>query len=156
MSKMADGGRSLYMYKIVPSTSTVPITSSGQLSKDYLLPVSELDKKDGYMHMSTAAQIPATLSRFFRTSTSAKDMIYLFKVPYLPLEEKRLVRWEDGDGKVHEPWSGDPGVFPHIYDDQNFIMSHGEVETVAEVVSEVGEESWQPALSRLTESKWLV
>lgn len=145
-----------YIYKIVPSSIDIPVTNSGQLPKDYLIPVSDLDKRDGFMHLSTAAQIPATLSRFFTTSKSAKAMIYLLRVPYQPLEHKRLIRWEEPDGTVHEPWTGLPKVFPHIYDDRQFKLSHEEVDSVKEVVSDVGEDTWEPALQNLTESKWLI
>ena len=47
-------------------------------------------------------------------------------------------------------------MFPHIYDDGKFKLSQEEVESVAEVVSESGEEHWGSALDRLSRSGWLV
>ena len=155
MVAMGNAEEVLFIYKIVPSSAAVPTRSSGQLPEDYLLPVSDLDRKSGFMHMSTAAQISNTLKNFFPTSSSPIDSIYLLKVPYKPLKERGLVRWEDPDGKIGGPRDGE-GMFPHIYDDRQFKLSHEEVESVFELVSEAGEIGWEPALSRVTEKGWLV
>ena len=79
-----------YAYKIGES-----FPSTGQL------PVSELDRKDGFLHMSTAAQVPATVGRFFRHTNT----IELLKVPI-----ERL----DGDGRLRWEASRSHGVFPHV------------------------------------------
>ena len=139
-----------FIYKIVPSSPRVPVTSSGKLPMDYLLPVSDLDEKDGFMHMSTAIQVPKTLNLFFSTSVSDKASVYLFKVPYKPLADRGMVRWEDAAGVLDVE-----GSFPHIYDERKFKMSHEEVESVSEVVSETSEKDWDGAVDRLTKSGWL-
>jgi uncharacterized protein (DUF952 family) len=141
-----------YIYKIVPSSVDLPITSSRQLPKDYVLPVSDLDKNSTFIHMSTVAQIPNTLKLFFKTSSSSRDSIYILKVPYKPLEDKKLVRWEDPDGKVARI-KGAEGVFPHIHDGHQYKLGHNEVESVIEIVSEHGEDDWDAALSRTND--WL-
>jgi uncharacterized protein (DUF952 family) len=142
-----------YIYKIVPGSSSIPTTSSGQLPSDYTLPTSDLDKKSGFLHMSTAAQVPYTLKHFFATSRQNKDSIYLFKVPYKPLEDRGIVRWESPDAKIGGLRNGE-GMFPHIYDDHEFKLGYDEVESVVEVVSENGEEDWEAALAGV--NKWLV
>jgi uncharacterized protein (DUF952 family) len=141
-----------HIYKIVPSSVELPITSSRQLPKDYSLPVSDLDKSSGFIHMSTVVQIPNTLKLFFKTNSSSRDSIYLLKVPYKALEERGLMRWEDPDGKVAGE-KGAEGVFPHIHDNHQYKLGHNEVESVIQVVSEIGEDSWDAALSRA--NHWL-
>ena len=140
-----------YIYKILPSSTPIPTTSEGRLPKDYLLPASDLDKESGFMHMSTAAQVSNTLRLFFHAPASTKVSVYVLRVPYRPLDEKGLVRWEDPDGKVNVE-----GSFPHIYDDRKFKLTHEDVESLAEVVSESGEEGWEAALAKVTKNGWLV
>ena len=58
-----------YVYKILPNTSPylgtpVPVPSS------WVFPQTEVDARDGYVHLSTAAQLPNTLSRFFKDDES--------------------------------------------------------------------------------------
>lgn len=140
-----------YIYKIVSSATPVPKTSSGRLPEDYILPPSNLDKESGFIHMSTAAQVSNTLKLFFHAPASTRVSVHIFKVPYKPLEEKGLVKWEDPDGRVSAE-----GSFPHIYDDRKFKLSHEEVESLAEIVSESGENGWEAVLTRATKNGWLV
>ena len=142
-----------FIYKIVPTTPKIPLSDSGSLPKDYLLPASDLDKRDGFMHTSTPPQVPNTLNRFFKTSTTAKDSVYLFRVLFEPLDKKGMIKWEYPSGKVGEAWGGED-VFPHIYDGQKYKLGPDEVESVVEVVSEWGEENWDGAMGRVKE--WLV
>lgn len=142
-----------YIYKIVPGSSSISTTSSGQLPSDYRLPTSDLDKRSGFLHMSTAAQVPNTLKHFFATSRQNRTSIYLFKVPYKPLEDRGTVRWESPDAKIGGLRYGE-GMFPHIYDDHKFNLGYDEVESVVEVVSENEEEDWEAALAKF--NKWLV
>ena len=103
------------------------------------------------MHMSTAAQVTDTLNLFFRAPTSTKVSVYVFRVPYKPLDEKGMLKWEDPDGTVNVR-----GSFPHLYDDRNFKLGHEEIDSVAEVVSESGAEGWEAALAKMTINGWLV
>ncbi|RMZ78080.1 hypothetical protein DV737_g4044, partial [Chaetothyriales sp. CBS 132003] len=144
-----------YIYKIVPAEPVVPVTDAGQLPPDYSLPVSDLDRQSGFVHMSTAAQIPNTLKFFFGPSSSSRDSVYLLRVPYQALEERKLVRWESPDAKICGPRYGE-GMFPHIYDKLQFKLTHEEVDSVKEVVSQPGDDSWDAALSELKRSGWLV
>ena len=70
------------------------------------LPASALDERDGFVHLSTAAQVPATLARFF---TGREDLLVL------SVAIDRL----DPDKLRHEPPSHAPDprgeLFPHYY-----------------------------------------
>lgn len=59
------------------------------------LPVSELDSSDGFIHLSTALQVPGTLKRFF----SDKDSVYILRIIYTKVEKD--IKWENdkGEGK---------------------------------------------------------
>jgi uncharacterized protein (DUF952 family) len=97
-----------YIYKIVPEDPR-PLNTG--------LPVSELDRKDGFIHLSTAKQVPKTVARFFKDA----DIVYLLKVPYAKVESKII--WEGAAA----------GTFPHIYDeDLSKSLHDGNVTTVLE------------------------
>ncbi|KAL7004427.1 hypothetical protein EMMF5_006047 [Cystobasidiomycetes sp. EMM_F5] len=92
-----------YVYKILETANTnprflfpVPIPAS----HSFALP--ELDLKDGYVHLSTAAQLPNTLNRFFANH----DEVVLLKLDYKRLSAFKEVRWEPTS-------SGE--AFPHLY-----------------------------------------
>ncbi|QUC16111.1 uncharacterized protein UV8b_00352 [Ustilaginoidea virens] len=76
-----------YVYKIVPSPP--PDTMPEQF------PLSELDQKDGFVHLSTGEQIPLTCDRFFKNASS----LWVFKFELARFSD--TVRWEGG--------------FPHLY-----------------------------------------
>ncbi|CCG84800.1 protein of unknown function [Taphrina deformans PYCC 5710] len=67
-----------------------------------ILPISDLDKNDGFIHLSTREQVPGTVGRFFKQDTQ----ITLLKIRTSDIAAK--TRWEES--KSH-------GVFPHIYGD---------------------------------------
>ena len=143
-----------YIYKIAPSSPTIPVTPSAELPEGYSLPASELDKKSGFVHMSTAAQIPGTLKHFFPTSSSGRDSVYLLKAPLKPLEDQGLIRWEDPKGEICGPRAGE-GMFAHIYDDRKFKLSRDEIEGVVELVSVKEEDDWLASLSKIRADGWL-
>ena len=144
-----------FIYKIVDSTTNIPITSAHKLPGNYILPTSDLDEKSGFVHMSTKAQVSGTLNKFFATSTSTRDSVYLLKASLRPLEDKGLIRWKAPDASVCGPRGGE-GMFAHIYDNRKFRLSNDEVESAVEVVSEVGQQDWTQALSKVTEDGWFV
>jgi uncharacterized protein (DUF952 family) len=146
-----------YIYKIVPSSTTLPLTQNSKLPLDFTLPASALDTSSQFIHMSTPAQIPITLNKFFPTTTSSRDTVYLLRVELGPLEEKEgVVRWETPDGGK-EGERGGEGVFPHLYFEGGRLgLSGREVESVDEVVSEVGKEGWEEGVERVRGSGWLV
>ncbi len=61
---------------------------------------SALCRRDGFIHMSTAAQLAATLARFF----AGRDDIVLLGLDVAGLGD--ALRWEDVPGV---------GIFPHYY-----------------------------------------
>lgn len=79
-----------YIYKIVPCTIPIPDPLPEAL------PVSELDTSSGFIHMSTAHQVPGTLKRFFQDH----ERVYILRIKYQDVEH--LVKWEDskGAGKI--------------------------------------------------------
>ncbi|KAH6697022.1 hypothetical protein F5X68DRAFT_1509 [Plectosphaerella plurivora] len=82
-----------YLYKILPSAPPSPLPA------DY--PLSDLDRNDGFIHFSTAAQVPITAGLFFTTASN----LWLLKLPYAPLAEDDM-RWE----------AASPGTsYPHLY-----------------------------------------
>lgn len=95
-----------YIYKIVPEDPR-PIGSG--------LPVSDLDRKDGFIHLSTADQVAKTVARFFKDA----DVVYLLQLPYVKVGES--IRWEEAGS----------GTFPHIYsNDLSTAIHDGNVEKV--------------------------
>ncbi|KAJ4341264.1 hypothetical protein N0V87_002006 [Didymella glomerata] len=94
-----------YLYKILPSAPPSPLPER--------LPLSELDRKDGFIHLSTSEQTPGTADRFFGDSKE----LWLLKIKYSVLEEGT-----DGDGKVNADnkarlqWDEvGHGAFAHFY-----------------------------------------
>ncbi|KAI9736610.1 MAG: hypothetical protein M1834_000814 [Cirrosporium novae-zelandiae] len=111
-----------YLYKILPASPPDPLPMA--------LPLSPLDAKDGFIHLSTAIQVPETASRFFTTS----EFLCLLKIP--------LKRLEDGDGEVKWEESGSHGVFPHLYGGN---LGKAEVEDVMRLERKKGE-AWDGVL----------
>ncbi|GFZ46070.1 hypothetical protein JCM24511_04316 [Saitozyma sp. JCM 24511] len=127
---------SKWIYKIQPHSSVdtrftfpIPIPAS------HTFFLSELDYRDGFVHLSTGGQVPKTLERFFADVPA---------VTLLRLETDRVgafkrIRWEgDGDEK-----------FPHLY-----AHLEGEnVESFRDVFREGGD--WATALSKGEIKGWL-
>jgi uncharacterized protein (DUF952 family) len=88
-----------YLYKLVPSTSPVrePLPER--------LPVSELDQESGFIHLSTALQVPNTLKYFFKD----EPLVYVLRIEFE--EVMADIRWESPDAKVCGP-RPDEGLFP--------------------------------------------
>jgi len=105
-----------YIYKLLPASAAPPA------SLPSALPVSALDQKSGFIHMSTARQVLKTLLRFFAN----EDVVYILRIPFAPVEKH--IRWESPDGKVCGPRPGE-GLFPHIYN--GLKLGRDEVDLVA-------------------------
>lgn len=88
-----------YLYKIIASTSPVrePIPER--------LPVSELDESSGFIHLSTAKQVPVTLKSFFND----EPLVYVLRIKYDTVMQD--IRWEDPDARNFGPRYGE-GLFP--------------------------------------------
>ncbi|KAE8373238.1 hypothetical protein BDV26DRAFT_272524 [Aspergillus bertholletiae] len=125
-----------YVYKLVPSTAPVrePLPEH--------LPVSALDQQSGFIHLSTAFQVPNTLKFFFKD----EPLVYVLRIPYARVAEH--LRWENPEGTVCGPRPKE-GLFPHLYNDLK--LGKDEVESIAIWVNENG---WDHALSQTT--PWLV
>ncbi|KAK2784932.1 hypothetical protein FQN53_008118 [Emmonsiellopsis sp. PD_33] len=77
-----------YIYKILPCAPVDPIPDE--------YPLSELDQKDGFVHLSTAAQVPITADLFFTDTTS----IWVLKINFQGSGLESVTEWE-GDGCAH-------------------------------------------------------
>ena len=75
-----------YVYKIVPSSVPLPSPLPERL------PVSELDSADGFLHTSTAVQIPGTLIRFFGNA----NKVFILRIEYKNVEKD--IKWQDRNG----------------------------------------------------------
>ncbi|KAG6903379.1 hypothetical protein C0995_013132 [Termitomyces sp. Mi166 len=126
-----------YIYKIVPSDLIV-------LPLPERLPLSSLDIQDGFIHLSTAKQLPGTLGRFFASETR----IYILRIEYEKVE--RNIRWENSS-KGNEPGDiGCDGVFPHLYNGGR--LGNEEVENVVTLEKEGA--NWD--IEKIKESHWLI
>lgn len=80
-----------YVYKILPEAPPDPLPAR--------LPLSAYDAQDGFIHLSTAAQTPATAGRFY----SASEKLWVLKMPLKQIESN--VKWEKAES----------GCFAHLY-----------------------------------------
>ncbi|KAI1081261.1 hypothetical protein F5B20DRAFT_537565 [Whalleya microplaca] len=123
MSIMAPSPLPSLVYKIVPAAPPTPLPAE--------YPPSELDQKDGFIHLSIGTQIPITADLFFKDYTS----LWILKIRFAE--------------KFHASTSWDIPGCPHLYG--NF--GAGDVEDVKEFSRSEGE-SWKEAAKK--ESSWLV
>ncbi|KAF2867463.1 hypothetical protein BDV95DRAFT_503005 [Massariosphaeria phaeospora] len=112
-----------YLYKILPSAPRSPLPPR--------LPLSDLDRTDGYIHLSTSAQVPGTADKFF----GAAAELWLLKIKY-----EVLAVGTDGDGTVKKEGSAEVrweevgrGCFAHLY---GADLGEGNVEEVLRVKRE--------------------
>ncbi|KAG6817207.1 hypothetical protein H0H87_011565 [Tephrocybe sp. NHM501043] len=125
-----------YIYKIVPTELIVlPLPDK--------LPLSPLDTNDGFIHLSTAKQLPGTLGRFFASEAN----VYILRIEYTRV--KKDIRWEDPRGNKPGAIGGD-GIFPHLYNDGQ--LGREEVENVIQLERE-GDE-WD--IEKIIKSSWLI
>ncbi|KAK0735657.1 hypothetical protein B0T21DRAFT_412267 [Apiosordaria backusii] len=83
-----------YVYKIIPSAPPSPIPEA--------YPLSDLDRKDGFVHLSTARQVPITSSLFFTEFKS----FYILKLR-LSNFDPSTIKWDEAPGTN--------GGCPHLY-----------------------------------------
>ncbi|KAI8931347.1 hypothetical protein NX059_011686 [Plenodomus lindquistii] len=120
-----------YLYKILPSAPPSPLPAR--------LPLSDLDRNDGYIHLSTSEQVPGTADRFFGSVSE----LWLLKIRY-----EVLAAGTDGDGAVKAGnqaevrWEeAGHGCFAHLY---GADLGSGNVESVDRVEKRG---SWAESLS---------
>ena len=114
-----------YIYKILHQLPPSPLPDA--------LPLSPLDAKDGFIHLSTASQVPKTAELIF----SDINILWLLKIPLKHIEAN--IKWEETKS----------GYFPHLYEER---LGGDTVLDVKEVKRE-GDESWGTTMSR---EQWLV
>jgi len=114
-----------YVYKILSSSPPLPIPRT----------FTPVDASDGFVHLSSGAQVPATASRFFGSETK----IWLVKID--------LKKLENGPGEVKWEESMKHGVFAHLYGadiEEQAVVSVDEK-------TRMGEEGWEEILKGLEE-----
>jgi uncharacterized protein (DUF952 family) len=121
-----------FLYKILPSAPPAPLPAR--------LPLSDLDRHDGYIHLSTAAQVPATADKFFGHVSE----LWLLRITYAV-----LAAGTDGDGEVHAGSTAEVrwedvgrGCFAHFY---HGSLGSGNVEAAYRV--EKGAGTWIESLN---------
>eukprot|EP00271_Cylindrocystis_brebissonii_P002318 TRINITY_DN12856_c0_g1_i1.p1 TRINITY_DN12856_c0_g1~~TRINITY_DN12856_c0_g1_i1.p1 ORF type:complete len:125 (+),score=4.49 TRINITY_DN12856_c0_g1_i1:128-502(+) len=113
------------LYRICPSTEwTTALTDGFLLGGD-------LDKRDGYIHLSTLQQVPGTLARFFR----GQDNLFLLEIDSASLGDG--LKWESPptDGSV---------VYPHLYgrSGENAGVKLNFIRRVTKILLVDGKHSW--------------
>jgi len=114
-----------YLYKILPAAPPSPLPER--------LPLSDLDKNDGYIHLSTSEQVPSTADKYFAEDTE----LYLLKIKY-----EVLAAGSDGASKAEIKWEEvGRGCFAHFYGGD---LGKG---NVAEVLRTEKKGTWAETLS---------
>lgn len=127
-----------YLYKLVHASSP----PNDPLPE--VLPLSDLDSTSGFIHLSTAAQVPGTLRHFFADQTE----VYILRL--LHAHVKADIRWENPQATVCGN-RDDEGMFPHLYNGPK--LGKREIESVR-LFKRAGE-TWD--LAQVPEAQgWLV
>ena len=87
------------IYKILRELEWEQAQESGQI-------ITDLDKQDGFIHLSTASQLAATLAFFFKDS----DYLQLLQLDLDKIDVKKLI--------YEAPYSNEgkrKSAFPHLY-----------------------------------------
>lgn len=92
-----------YLYKILDTAPPSPLPTR--------LPLSDLDRNDGFLHLSTSTQVPGTADSYFSDFTE----LWLLKIEY-----NVLAKGTDADGEVKKGaevrWKEvGRGCFAHFY-----------------------------------------
>ena len=135
-----------WVYKILDTAKNDPrylFPTPIPASHTFFLPA--LDYKDGYVHLSTANQLPNTLNRFF----ADHDEVVLLRLDYKRLSAFKDVRWEPTS-------SGE--AFPHLYggggiEGEN-VDSFKEVKRNTSLSEKTT--AWNDPLEQLRSEGWLV
>ncbi|KAK4104122.1 hypothetical protein N658DRAFT_443962 [Parathielavia hyrcaniae] len=114
-----------FVYKITPTAPPDPIPEQ--------YPLSDLDRQDGFVHLSVSWQLPITADLFFKDSTS----FYLLKLRLAKFNSS-VVKWDEVEGT---------NGCPHLYGNfgANDVVSvrefrRGEGQTWKEALG--AEEGW--------------
>lgn len=145
MSAATTTNKPNYIYKLVPAASPVPLQHSDLPEH---LPVSDIDRSSGFIHMSTSVQVPGTLKFFFKDD----PLVYVLRIRYDDLDDK--IRWEDPKAEVCGPRGGE-GMFPHIYNGLQLGKAEIERVEIMENLSLSGQGGWDAAIEKAN-ADWLV
>jgi len=102
-----------FVYKIIPTAPPEPLPAE--------YPLSELDQNDGFIHLSTAEQVPSTCDLFFNDVAD----LWVLKLEFSKIEAAS--KWEGG--------------FPHLYGNfgkEEVVSSHK--------FSRAGTQKWSEAM----------
>lgn len=94
MTQLTDVRRVADVFKIVPATLWQNAIQSGAFTG------SADDTRDGFIHLSTAQQVPGTLAKYFRDQTN------LLIVAFARDDFGSALKWEPSRGGA---------LFPHVY-----------------------------------------
>ena len=86
-------------YKVLKSNEWAEVSSTGKI-------ITDLDKRDGFIHLSTASQLAATLSFYFQDS----DEVFLLELDLDKVNTDKLL--------FEEPFPNQgkrKSAFPHLY-----------------------------------------
>ena len=86
------------VYKILKESEWEKASLTGEI-------ITDLDKQDGFIHLSTATQLAVTLSFFFQNS----DIVYLLEIDLEEIDKQNLF-FEAYPNKGKRK-----SVFPHLY-----------------------------------------
>lgn len=75
-----------FLYKLVHSSAAPPNPLPERL------PLSHLDLASGFIHLSTAVQVPGTLQRYFAN----ESQVFILRLGYDHIEKD--IKWEDAKG----------------------------------------------------------
>ncbi|CEN61798.1 hypothetical protein ASPCAL08446 [Aspergillus calidoustus] len=122
------GAEPTFLYKLVPSLAPVrePIPER--------LPVSLIDQQSGFVHLSTALQVPNTLKLFFQD----EPLVYVLRIPYDRVAQD--IVFEDVTGR--RGTRPDEGLFPHLYN--GLKLGKDEIESMSVWSNDGG---WEKALN---------
>ena len=101
MSETKEFNLNNQIYKVLTIDEWSQSQSSGLI-------VTKLDKKDGFVHLSTATQLNATLSLYF----SKEESVVLLQVDHMQIQDK--LKFE-----APIPPGNRTSSFPHYYGDLN-------------------------------------
>ena len=99
----------LFVYKILSEEPPSQLPDA--------LPLSALDAEDGFIHLSSAEQVPATAARFY----SDVSALWLLKIPLENIRDG--VKWEQAGSEY----------FPHLYDKN---LGQSEVVEIQKVIKD--------------------
>ncbi|KAM7216282.1 Protein of unknown function (DUF952) domain containing protein, partial [Rhypophila decipiens] len=118
-----------FVYKITPDAPPAPIPEA--------YPLSDLDRQDGFIHLSTAWQIPITADLFFNTTPK----FYILKLRLSNFDQQK-VKWDEAEGT---------NGCPHLYG--NF--GGNDVVDVRVFEKRTAEQKWSEVLKEKDEAAWL-